>query len=107
MKFEHYESGSLYGIRYIFREGERLWPHAHVMESADQAHNIIVLRGSIRFESSLGVELLAAPAVLDFDNSLMHSITALEPDTVIMNMMLNGRPASFAGYTDDQKRGEA
>jgi hypothetical protein len=104
MKFEHYESGSLYGVRYTFREGERLWPHAHAAETADQAHNIIVLQGSVIFDGA-EKRLLTAGDIYDFDGSLAHSIFAPEP-AVILNLMLHGKPASFADYTNDQKRGE-
>jgi len=105
MKYDHYESGALYGIRYQFKEGERLWPHAHVDDMADQGHNIIVLQGSVIFD---GTErrVLTAGEVFDFDGSQLHSILALEPDTVTLHMMLNGKPASFADYTDAQKHGE-
>lgn len=106
MRYDHYQSGSLYGIRYVFKEGERLWPHAHERESADQAHNIIVLKGSVIFDG-LERKVLTAGDVFDFDGSQAHSILALEPDTVTFHLMLHGAPASFADYTDAQKHGEA
>lgn len=105
MKFDHYESGSLYGIRYTFREGERLWPHQHTEDTADQAHNIIVLQGSVMFEGT-EQRLLCVGDVYDFDGSQPHSIRAMEPYTITLHLMLNGRPASFSGYTQEQKHGE-
>jgi hypothetical protein len=105
MRYDHYASGQLYGIRYEFKNGEKLWPHAHVGESADQAHNIVVLRGTVLFD---GVEqkTLVAGDIYDFDGTKPHSITALQ-DSVTLHLMLRGRPAEFAGYTEQQKHGEA
>ena len=106
MRYDHYQSGSLYGIRYVFREGERLWPHAHEGETADQAHNVIVLKGSVRFEGA-SFNILVAGDVFDFDGSQAHAIVALEPGTTTLHLMLHGAPASFADYTEDQRHGEA
>lgn len=104
MKFDHYESGGLYGIRYEFKKGERLWPHAHIDEIADQGHNVVVLKGSVLFVGS-EQKTLSAGDVFDFDNTLAHSIVALE-DAVTLHLMLHGKPAEFAKYTEEQKHGE-
>lgn len=106
MRYDHYQSGSLYGVRYGFNQGERLWPHQHVDETADQAHNIVVLRGSVRFEGA-SEQILRAGDIHDFDGSLPHAIVALEPNTVTLHFMLHGKPASFEAYTDDQKHGDS
>ena len=105
MKFDHYESGALYGIRYEFKKGERLWPHAHIDEVADQAHNIVVLKGAVLF---VGMErkTLTTGDVFDFDNGRAHSIVALE-DSITLHLLLGGKPPSFENYTEEQKHGEA
>ena len=105
MKFDHYESGALYGIRYEFKKGERLWPHSHIQETSDQAHNIVVLRGAVLF---VGMEqkTLTAGDVFDFDNTRAHSIVALE-ESVTLHLMLQGKPGSFESYVEEQKHGEA
>lgn len=105
MKYDHYESGSLYGIRYEFRTGEKLWPHVHTGELAEQAHNIIVLRGRICLRFPEHVIEMEAGAMIDFDNSLEHSIEALEP-SVTLHLMLHGKPPSFEAYACGQKHGE-
>lgn len=105
MKYDHYESGQLYGIRYTFREGERLWPHEHVKDTVDQAHNIIVLKGTVLFDG-LERRILTAGEVFDFDGAQLHSIRALE-DSITLHFLLSGKPASFAEYTEAQKHGEA
>lgn len=105
MRYDHYESGQLYGIRYTFQPGERLWPHEHTKDTADQAHNIIVLKGSVLFDGAEQITLRVGD-VYDFDGTRAHSILALEP-SVILNLLLQGKPASFSGYTEDQKQGEA
>jgi len=106
MRFDHYQSGLLYGIRYAFKAGERLWPHEHAGETADQVHNIIVLAGTVVFKDPDGSLILTTGTVHDFDGSRPHSIYAPEP-AVILNLMLYGKPASFDDYSEDQKHGEA
>jgi quercetin dioxygenase-like cupin family protein len=105
MKHDHYESGSLYGIRYHFQPGERLWPHVHVGETADQHHNIIVLKGTIEFKGD-ELRLLKAGDVFDFDGAQPHAIVALE-ESVTLHLMIHGKPVSFANYTEEQKHGES
>jgi quercetin dioxygenase-like cupin family protein len=106
MKFEHYESGLLYGVRYEFKPGEYLSKHEHSGDRTDQAHNIIVLAGSVILKTEENGSLkLTVGTVHDFDGSQPHSIFAPE-SAVILNLMLHGKPASFADYTDEQKRGE-
>lgn len=106
MRYDHYQSGQIYGIRYAFNQGEKLWPHEHTGETADQAHNIVVLRGAVMFEGETR-KLLRAGDIHDFDGSQTHSIVALEPNTVTLHLMLHGAPASFASYTEDQKHGDS
>jgi quercetin dioxygenase-like cupin family protein len=105
MRFDHYESGNLYGIRYHFQAGERLWPHAHIAECADQAHNVIVVKGSLMFEGA-EKRLLNAGDIYDFDGTQPHAIIALE-ESITLHLMLQGKPGSFSGYTQEQKHGES
>src|SRR5580658_1383885 len=105
MRYDHYHSGQIYGIRYSFKAGERLAPHAHVGELVEQMHNIIVLRGSVLFEGSER-RVLQAGEVYDFDGARTHSIRALE-DSVTLHLMLQGMPPSYAAYTPEQRHGEA
>ena len=104
MRYDHYESGTLYAIRYEFRAGEKLPSHAHVGETADQAHNIVVLAGLIAFDGQ-PCAVLRAGCVHDFANEVAHEVLALT-DAVTLHCLLRGKPESFEGYTEAQKHGE-
>lgn len=91
-----YRSGSLFGFRYLFEKaGDGLRRHEH---TAETAHNVIVLFGSV----SANVEgqssrILLQGNVFDFDWTKQHDIIALEPNTLVLNLMLFGMPV---GYED-------
>lgn len=91
IKYDHYESGDLYAIRYEFSEaGEGIPTHRH---QADLGHNICVFRGSVCLEAEDRKEVLT-PGVYDLEGTIPHSITALEP-SVILNYFLHGRPEGW------------
>jgi quercetin dioxygenase-like cupin family protein len=101
VRFDHYESGALFGVKYTFEKGEGIPAHAHPHELL---HNVIVLKGSVAFESENAITYLVAGDVFDFDGSKTHTITALE-SAVILNGFLHGKPAEYADLTEADKHG--
>lgn len=89
-----YQRGDLFGFRYLFEKaGDGLRRHEHTAESA---HNVIVLHGSV----SVNVEghssrIVTQGNVLDFDWTRPHDIIALEPNTLVLNLMLFGMPDTY------------
>lgn len=60
-----------------------------------QKHNVMVMQGSVEVygpEKSWSV-ILKAGDVFDFaEHQYPHEIAALEPDTLMMSMFVNGKP---------------
>lgn len=81
-------------MRYVFEKaGDGLPKHSH---EADTAHNVVVLFGSV----SVNVEgeaskIVSQGHVCDFDWSKPHYIVALEPGTLILNLLLSGMPEAY------------
>lgn len=75
------------------KAGDGLPKHAHAEATA---HNIMVLFGSVAVnvagESSKIVE---QGTVLDFDWAKEHYVIALEPNTVILNLLLHGTSEDY------------
>jgi len=95
-----YRSGKLFGFFYDFaKAGDGIAMHQH---EPDKAHNVIVLRGSV----SIAGAVLEAGHVHDFDNSAPHEIKALEDDTQILNLMLNGMPPEYTTLPEKEFFGE-
>jgi len=101
-RFEHYQSGALYGIRYWFEAtGDCIPTHAH---DSTHAHNIIVLSGSVMLSTERGAVALLTGRVFDFDWFLQHKITALEKAEVL-HLFLNGRPEGYERLPPHELRG--
>ncbi len=93
VRFQHYRSGSLYGIQYEFeRAGDVVPAHAH---DASSAHNIVCMLGAVHlvFGDSENRRILAGE-VLDFDWTRRHSIVADCPAT-ILNLFIHGIPPGY------------
>jgi quercetin dioxygenase-like cupin family protein len=105
-KFAPYRSGNLAGQRYWFpKRGDGIPMHEH-RDGSD--HNVIVLRGAVvvygpDFANSMP---LGAGSVWTFDFGGPHEIQAIEDDTEILNLYLNGIPADYAHVPPDQLSGE-
>lgn len=72
------------------------------------AHNVIVLKGSVEIygPGRQWTKTMHAGEIFDFeDPTAAHEIAALEPNTRIINVFLNGTPARFLGYTDEELSG--
>jgi quercetin dioxygenase-like cupin family protein len=100
--------GDVFGHYYYFPErGDGLAMHAH---PRSQEHNIIVLRGSILLygpESVAGWhEVLTPGKVFDIDDNRPHELTALEDNTMILNLMLHGFPMEYTRLEDAQFSGQ-
>jgi len=102
--FEHYKSGNVFGIKYIFEtEKDGLPVNAHDQETA---HNIIVMRGKVKVVFSEHTDYLQEGDVYDFDWTLKHGVRALEPDSIVLNMFLNGQPKSYLNLPTHELSGE-
>lgn len=101
-RFEHYQSGALYGIRYWFEvPGDCIPTHSH---DSTHAHNIVVLAGSVMFSTENQATPLLPGTVFDFDWTLRHKITALEKAEVL-HLFLNGRPEGYERLPPHELRG--
>lgn len=101
-RFEHYQSGKIYGIRYWFdAAGDGIPAHVHPPELA---HNIIVLSGSVMLSTEKGATPLLSGRVFDFDWSTHHKITALEKAEVL-HLFLHGRPEGYERLPPHELRG--
>ena len=92
VRFKHYQSGGLYGIRYVFDQaGDTVPEHVHDLSSV---HNVICLWGmvSVRFQGHASI--VGRGQILDFDGTCRHKIVALEP-SAILNLFLNGMPEGY------------
>ena len=91
--YQLYEYNSLYGMVYTFPEaGDGLQMHVH--EEA-QKHNIIMMRGSVDVYGpgkTWSVTLKAGDVFDLLDEHHPHEICALEADTCMMGMFVNGKP---------------
>ena len=103
-RFEHYLSGKVFGIKYIFDTLQDGLPrHTH---DASTAHNVCVLHGSVVVAFNDHVVYLSAGEIFDFDGSQWHSITATEPRTSILNVFLNGQPEEYKVLPASELKGE-
>src|SRR5262245_56545812 len=90
--FQHYRSGTLYGMRYRFdASGDAIPAHTH---DATTAHNVCVLRGSVEIRFQNETRRLRTGDVFDFDGTRLHGIVATEP-AEILNLFLNGIPPGY------------
>jgi uncharacterized cupin superfamily protein len=104
-KFEHYRSGKVFGIKYVFETVDDGLPsHTH---DASTAHNVCVLRGEIKiiFDSPY-TKYLRAGDIYDFDGGLTHGIRAVTPGACILNLFLNGQPEEYKTLPAYELQGE-
>jgi len=102
--FEHYISGAVFGIKYIFDTVyDGLPRHSH---DTTTAHNIIVLRGEVRVLFDDHTVNLHAGDVYDFDGARAHSILAVSSNTCILNLFLNGQPVEYRTLPAQELKGE-
>lgn len=89
-----YQSGDLFGFRYLFEKaGDGLRRHEH---TAETAHNVIVLFGSVSLNvKGQSSRILLQGNVHDFEWTREHDIVALEPNTLVLNLLLFGMPESY------------
>lgn len=94
-----YEQGELFGFKYqLTHVGNGLKFHSHPTE---EQHNCICLSGKCAvFGPTLTTTVINAGEVSDFDSKQLHSIAALQPDTIILNLCLYGKPESYADVTE-------
>ena len=90
----HYRDGDVFGFRYTFEQaGDGVRTLVHIVGAA---HSVLVLSGSV----SINVEGEASKTVLqghacNFEWSREHYLIALEPNTVVLNLMIFDQPESY------------
>jgi quercetin dioxygenase-like cupin family protein len=92
---DFYKSGVICGIVYTLEQGSGIPMHAHREEK--YYHNTVVLNGSVLIYGKDWQRLVKAGEMCDFDSSLPHEIQALEDNTRIINMFVNGVPTEWDG----------
>ena len=94
-----YEQGDVFGVKYVMTQaGNGLKLHSHPTE---EQHNCICLSGRCAlFGPTLTTTIINAGEVSDFDSTQIHSIVALQPNTIILNLSLFGKPESLKDVTD-------
>jgi hypothetical protein len=88
-----YEHKALYGMIYHFpQRGDGIGMHTH---TEDQKHNCVVLSGSVEVygpAKEWSVTLKTGDVFDLEDKHHPHEVAALEPNTVILGMFVNGKP---------------
>lgn len=103
-KFEHYISGSVFGIKYVFDTMDDGLPrHTH---DAITAHNICVLRGQVKVQFDDQTVYLRSGDIFDFDGNRPHSVRAITPNACVLNLFLNGQPIEYRGLAPHELKGE-
>jgi len=92
IKIDFYKSGIICGPIYTFmQKGSGIRMHAHKIEQ--HFHNIVVLKGSVCVYGRDWQKIARAGELFDdFDSTKEHEICALEDNTKIINMFINGLP---------------
>lgn len=103
-KFEHYLSGNIFGIKYVFENADDGLPrHKH---DSVTAHNVVVMRGKVNVLFYGYTETLEEGDIYDFDGSIPHAIRAVTPDACILNVFLNGQPEEYKKLPSEELKGE-
>jgi quercetin dioxygenase-like cupin family protein len=103
IEFEHYVSGHLFGITYLFTDaGDALPTHEH---EPDTFHNIIVLSGVVTFHCGTEVRELRVGDVFDFDGTQMHTIRCVAPGSRILNLLIHGAPVGYEKLPKSERKG--
>lgn len=102
--FEHYLSGTVFGIKYTFDAVEDGLPwHSH---TGTDAHNVCVLNGCVKVLFDTGAVRLRSGDIYDFDGARRHSILAITPGASILNLFLNGQPEGYRLLPQNELKGE-
>lgn len=105
IRYKHYRSGNICGVRYDLERGDRIPMHSHEPELS---HNVIVLSGMVEvlFATGLLVSMpLVVGSIYDFDNSKRHEIFASQGSASILNLFLNGMPAIYRDLPESELSG--
>jgi quercetin dioxygenase-like cupin family protein len=103
IKYEWYQSGQLFGMRYEIPAGESIKQHTH---DDSTLHNVIVLKGAVVFKYDGKLRILDAGQVRDFDGSKPHTITAMSDGATTLHFFLNGMPRGYAALPESEHSGE-
>lgn len=102
--FEHYHSGSIFGIKYLFDTVDDGLPrHQH---DGITAHNVVVLGGEVKVLFDGYTKYLKEGDIYDFDGSIFHAIRAVTPSASILNLFLNGQPTEYKMLPSHELKGE-
>lgn len=103
-KYEHYLSGDVFGIRYVFETVDDGLPrHTH---DAIMAHNVIVMSGEVKVLFDDETKYLRAGDIYDFDNTRPHAIRAVTPGACIFNAFVHGQPVEYKSLPPHEFKGE-
>jgi len=103
-RFEHYLSGGVFGIKYVFDTvNDGLPRHTH---DAVTAHNVVVLRGEVKVLFDDETKYLQAGDIYDLDGSRPHAIRAVTPGACIFNAFLNGQPVEYKDLPPYELKGQ-
>jgi quercetin dioxygenase-like cupin family protein len=93
ISFQHYRSGTLYGIQYWFGSvGDALPEHAH---DPTTVHNVVLLCGSVDVTFGAHVVRLTPGVVFDFDGTQRHRVIANTAHSSVLNLYLHGIPPGY------------
>lgn len=94
--FKPWETGGEYGAFYLLDlAGEGIGMHSHV--NPEMRHSTRCLKGSCHIYGDGLDAVLKAGETLHFKSYRMHELVALEDGTELVNVFLNGKPASYEG----------
>ena len=90
----HYRDGEIFGFRCLFEKvGDGVRTRAPYRGAA---HSIVVLSGSVAVNAEgEASRILRRDQYCDFDGRKEQHIVALEPSTVVLNLMIFDQPESY------------
>lgn len=105
--FRIYESGQIYGLIYTFPErGDGIGMHDH--HNVEDRHNIIVLKGSLEVYglNREWTRTLHTGDIMELEDCHHpHEVLALEPNSEMMGLFVNGRPSYADELSEEEKAG--
>lgn len=103
IRFKWYVSGDIFAVKYNFERDDALPRHAH--DPANE-HNVVVLSGRVSIDiEGEQIKEIAAPEIVDFDGSKLHTIKCISDRACTLNMWLHGMPDGYAQLPESERQG--